>query len=333
MNSYNVSVIIPLYNVQETIERCIDSLINQTMDFLNIELILYDDSSDDGTRSIIEKYCEEYENIVFLLSKCNSGNAGKGRNESLKIASADYVMFLDSDDEYCPDMCQTLYNEIVKSNADIVSSNRLDVLDEYSAVTCNTVKENGETYSKNQKEVFLDDDVYNFADIIITTKIFRRSLIDENHLEFPEDKISEDIYFMYVLLYYTNKIVYLKDYVGYVKYNLEDSLSHSVNYTKLKDVLDCLFDVFMFYKNKEKEIDFSWLSTFPIEYCLWGISKLNLSNKEKIKDLLKSICRFEKETEFDDSYLNSIYRIPNEYIRNGRFKQAIYYFNKTDDLE
>ena len=83
MNNYKVSVIIPVYNAQDTIKRCIDSVINQTLGFSNIELIIYDDASTDNTSKILKEYDKKYDNIVLILSDENSGNAGKGRNEGI----------------------------------------------------------------------------------------------------------------------------------------------------------------------------------------------------------------------------------------------------------
>lgn len=153
MTYFKVSVIIPVYNAQDTIKRSIDSVINQTMGFSNIELILYDDNSTDGTRKILKEYSNSYENIVLILSDENSGYAGKGRNEGIKIASADYIMFMDSDDEYESDMCETLYNKIINENADIVSSNYLNVDNSSSRIVPNSIKWGGE-FPKIMKRPF-----------------------------------------------------------------------------------------------------------------------------------------------------------------------------------
>ena len=84
MTNYKVSVIIPAYNAQDTIRRSIDSVINQTMGFSNIELILYDDNSTDNTRKILKEYTEKHENIVLILADENSGYPGRGRNEGIR---------------------------------------------------------------------------------------------------------------------------------------------------------------------------------------------------------------------------------------------------------
>ena len=100
---YKVSVIIPVYNADKYLRTAIESVINQTIGFENIELIIVNDNSTDNSRRIIEEYSSKYDNIVDIHLEKNSGYPGKPRNVGIEIANAPYLIFLDADDEYLPE--------------------------------------------------------------------------------------------------------------------------------------------------------------------------------------------------------------------------------------
>ena len=101
--TYKISIIIPIFNVEFYIERCLFSIFNQTIGFENLEVILVDDVSNDRTHYIIEKYASRYDNIKYKILDENSGAAGKPRNVGIELASADYIMFIDPDDFFTND--------------------------------------------------------------------------------------------------------------------------------------------------------------------------------------------------------------------------------------
>ena len=116
---YKISIILPIFNVEKLLERALNSIINQTMDLADIEVIMVDDCSTDSSRKIMEKYSNKYPNFISLYHQENSGGCGLPRNTGLEVASGEYVMFLDPDDEYMADNCEILYETIKKFDADI----------------------------------------------------------------------------------------------------------------------------------------------------------------------------------------------------------------------
>ena len=102
----------PVYNAEKELNAAIDSIINQSLGFEKIELIIVDDCSTDNSRNIISDYANEYDNIVPVFLDENSGLPGKPRSLGIKYASADYISFLDSDDEYLKEGLENLYNTI-----------------------------------------------------------------------------------------------------------------------------------------------------------------------------------------------------------------------------
>ena len=122
---YLISLIIPVYNAENYLENTINSIINQSIGFDNIELILVDDSSKDNSKIIIENYENNYENILAFYSNNNHGFPGFGRNIGLKKATAEYIMFMDNDDELDKDICKTLYETITSEKADVVCCDKV----------------------------------------------------------------------------------------------------------------------------------------------------------------------------------------------------------------
>ena len=114
-----ISIILPIFNVGNHLRRGIDSLINQTIGRENLEIIMVNDCSTDGSDKIIEEYAEKYDCCIAIHHEQNSGAAYTPRNTGIDACSGDYIMFLDPDDRYTPDACETLYNAAKKYDADV----------------------------------------------------------------------------------------------------------------------------------------------------------------------------------------------------------------------
>lgn len=118
-----ISIIVPVYNVQQYIGQCLESLVNQTFD--DIEIIIVDDGSPDESYKIYEKYAEK-DSRVRIIKKENAG-VSEARNTGIDNAAGDFLMFVDSDDWMEPDGCEILYNEYLKNKADLVVSDAYTV--------------------------------------------------------------------------------------------------------------------------------------------------------------------------------------------------------------
>ncbi len=117
---YKISIIIPVYNGERTIENTLNSLINQTIGIENLQVIIVNDKSTDNTKEIIENYIKTYPNIELINLNENIGAAYGPKNIALDYVKGPYIMFLDSDDSFELDTCEILYNSIEKENVDIV---------------------------------------------------------------------------------------------------------------------------------------------------------------------------------------------------------------------
>ena len=153
---YKLSIVVPVFNVEDTLHLAFDSIYNQDFGFENVEVIFIDDASTDSSPQIIDEYENKYANVWAIHLTENSGYAGKPRNIGIENASSDYLMFLDPDDEFLPNACSLLYETINDNNLEVVSGNYIH---------------NGELYKWNDIE--LNDDCLNLNSIYDEPEIFK----------------------------------------------------------------------------------------------------------------------------------------------------------------
>lgn len=306
---YKVSVIIPVYNAEENLENAIKSVINQTIGFENIELILVDDNSSDNSKKIIESYSKKYNNIIPYYSNENHGFPGFGRNIGLKLATSDYIMFLDNDDEYREDICETLYNTITTKNVDYVGCNKITV-DSVSNIKQHLKYENGEEH--DDYVLIKNDDILLFDSTAVWSKIFKKEIIDANNITFLEDTHADDLAFTLDYSLNINTLIYLKNYHGIYWKVYDDSLSHTVTKDFIIQLLNTFYYMYNSLKNKNKEKYVNDYLTNKISYLILQCSYLN-SDKNEFKWILDNIRKFEKEIDFniglDENWLNMINKL------------------------
>ena len=127
MTMEKVSVIIPCYNVEKYVEECLDSVINQTIGIDNMEIIIVDDCSEDGTMEILQRYEQQYPDQILLVKSEKNARQGAARNIGLQYVSGDYISFVDADDYISRDMYEILVNVIRKTGSDIVEFRKFSV--------------------------------------------------------------------------------------------------------------------------------------------------------------------------------------------------------------
>ncbi len=232
-----VSVILPVHNVQEYIARCLESIINQTLE--NIEIIVIDDGSEDNSVPIILRYAAKDQRIVFIQNIAASGNSGTPRNQALERANGEYVAFVDADDWIDPDMLSELYKKGKESGSDIVSSGGF--FRELMDGSTEQVKTNnyifGSSLQKNRKDLFLSP---HFP--IVWFRIYKLDLIVKNRIKFGETKTSADLPFAFKALFTANSIKAIP--LIYYHYRF-DRPGSTIDRRKGKGA----FEVFKAYKN------------------------------------------------------------------------------------
>ena len=207
MSQPKVSIIVPVYNVEKYLERCITSLKNQTLE--DIEIILVDDSSTDSSLEICNKMARE-DSRIKVIHKVNEG-AGKARNAALEIVTGEYIGFVDSDDFVDTDMFKTLYEKAIKYNSELVISGVLfvdgNMFSEDGECICKTYfdKDTHFDTKENLKKLIMgiigatpedsDDSKYGMS---VWKNLFKREIIKQNNITFQSERemLSEDALFM-----------------------------------------------------------------------------------------------------------------------------------------
>lgn len=315
---YKVSVIIPVYNAEENLENAINSVINQTIGFENIELILVDDSSTDNSRNIIESYTNKYDNIIPYYSDENHGFPGFGRNVGLKLATSKYIMFLDNDDEYKEDICEKLYSTLTTENVDYVGCNKITV-DSISNIKQHNNYKNG--IEKNGQVLIENDDILFFDSTAVWSKIFKKEIIDKYELKFLEDTHADDLAFTLDYSLHIKRLIYLKNYHGIYWKVYDDSLSHTVSTEYMNRLLYTYRYMYNSLKNAHKEKYASLYMSGKISYAILQCSYLDSTNEE-FKNILDDIRAYEKEINFNAKFDAKWQDIINYFILNKHYNIA-----------
>lgn len=213
-----ISVIVPVHNTEEFLEACIDSLVNQTLE--EIEIILVNDYSTDNSMKILNKYKNMYDNKIILIDLKENLGPGGARNRGIDIASGEYIGFVDSDDHVEVDMFEGMYKIAKLYDCDMVDCayrNKhimKDSLDISSDVW-------GDLTDEKRKRLIIDPGY-------IWSKIIKKSILIDNNLRFREKVKYEDIDFTRILCLYINS-VYGSDMIYYFYEQNENSITNSKN--------------------------------------------------------------------------------------------------------
>lgn len=199
-----ISVIIPVYNVEPYLKRCLDSVCNQTLE--NIEIICIDDCSTDNSAKILQEYVTKYQNLKAVYLPQNQGVSG-ARNIGLNLAQGEYVAFVDSDDEIDLNFYEKLYAKAKETNADLVKGQAIEI--NYSG-------------KKNVIKQIQEGSKWNFLSYWVLA-IYKREIITKNNLSFSSDYlIGEDLLFLNKFLIAARNL-YLVNDVYYYYYRRENS--------------------------------------------------------------------------------------------------------------
>lgn len=276
-----ISVIIPIYNVEKYLSKCIDSVISQT--YSNLEIILVNDGSTDSSGRI----CDEYEKLdkrVKVIHKENGG-LSDARNYGIEASTGDYIAFLDSDDWADKKLYMTLYKNIKKNHADISICNFKKYYSDkdIEKQELNEVK----CYSNIEalERLYCNDAVIM---VVAWNKLYKRKVIGD--LRFPVGKIHEDEYLTPMIIYNANKISYINNELIYYRQRENSIMNKKFNVKRL-DYLYVLESRMKFFKENmldelyEKNVC-TYLEKVMEFYFL--IKNSEIENKKSIMKKLKN---------------------------------------------
>ena len=334
-----VSIVIPVYKVEKTIHRCVDSVLSQT--FTDYEIILVDDGSPDNSGEICDEYREKHENITVIHKE--NGGLSSARNAGLEIARGEYVMFLDSDDYLTDDCLEALaphaadmiigsiYCQMkdLKFHSQLPTEDRLIPRERFGEEVPGLLKENRINY--------------------VHAKLYHRQVITENKLSFEDDQLTsaEDTVFNFMFLAFAQSIYVSAKAVHYYTYN-PLGLAHK-SYLKrvprgyrLWDFLTTSCKEMGLYTDEAKRvIDLRYLTYMNVllkrlpDQAFSKVDKLRFVREMEAKTELKNLCSEYPDEPLDE--LEYLYANGSEallrYVQKKRlrreltrpFKRASYY--------
>ena len=285
-----ISVIVPVYNAEKYLFRCVDSILNQT--YTNLEIILVDDGSPDNC----SKMCDDFSERDVRVKVIHKSNAGQGlaRNDGLDIATGAYVTFVDSDDWISPEHVENLYNALKNNGADASLGNHTRVsADEVMTPRLLPLREGvyeGERIVCELILPLIGADTYGTRDVLINSSVsmnmYRMECIKQNNIRFISERyaVAEDFYFNLDFFHYASKVVYiicdrikrygLSEKVDYraersflmkirvaIRHIVLSDLSHKEKLSQIKEILG---------HDTVKNV----LSIYPIETYAWSMRLL-----------------------------------------------------------
>lgn len=280
-----ISIIVPVYNVEKYVKKCIDSILNQT--FKDFELILVDDGSTDNCGKICDEYSKD-DSRVRVVHKENGG-LSDSRNTGIELSRGEYLGFVDSDDYIAFDMYETLYNNLTLHNADISVCGIYNCYDGNKYPECSDKMFMVLDTKQALKEVLIGE---KFS-VPACNKLYKKSLFD--NIKYPVGKLSEDAFVTPTLISNSNKVVVTTE-PKYYYVHRKGSITSS--HFKMND-----FDVVQAYKINLELVK----SRFPDLYeqaifrCLWSymyvLDKMVLTpNLKQIDEYNKVIRHLRKNT-------------------------------------
>lgn len=225
-----VSVVVPIYNVEEYLERCIESLVKQTLE--DIEIILVNDGSRDKSGTIAQEFQKKYPDKIKYVEKENGG-LSDARNYGMKYATGEYIAFLDSDDYIEKNAYEIMYEKAKEEKSDYVE--------------CDFIWEYPEKSKKDEQIKYANkNEMLAFVRVVAWNKLIRREVITNNNIEFPKGLRYEDVEFTYKLIPHINKFSYVNEF--FIHYTQRQNSIANVQNEKTAEIFEVLDDVITYYK-------------------------------------------------------------------------------------
>lgn len=276
-----ISVIIPVYNVAPFLEECVNSVRRQT--YIDLEIILIDDGSTDGS----EKICDDYTKIDSRIHVIHQENGGlsAARNTGIDHAHGEYLLFVDSDDRIHPLMVQVLYEGMIEFSAEIAicSFRKIEEWERSDVMDISERREFAHAELFSGRDCLIN--MYNDSkpDMIVAwNKLYRRKEFDK--LRYPEGKIHEDMFLTYRILYPLNRCLYIQTAL-YEYRTRKGSITYKKNKLELEYMVEAYYEQGKFYQ-QQGEIDLYLMALRRYETCLAELILYlgNSTDEKKLKN-------------------------------------------------
>lgn len=300
-----ISIVVPVYNVEKYLNKCIESIINQS--YSNLEIILVDDGSKDSSGIMCDSYILKDKRIKVIHKE--NGGLSDARNAGIEIAKGEYLSFIDSDDYVHKDFIKVLYGLCIKYNSDISMCGAFETSKDEDF---NFNLEQGNECIKYSRGILeKKESIY----CVAWNKLYKKEIF--KHIRYPKGKLHEDVAVINKILYYSNKIA-ITDLRLYFYYNNPNSIMRSTFSIKRLDVLDVIYDSYIFFLEKN-EIQYAYNSLNDyIDTALFLYKECQVLGKDSKKIEKQLLKKYSKE------YIKVLENINMSVIK--KIKYIIYRF-------
>lgn len=253
-----ISVIVPIYNVEKYLSKCIDSILNQT--YKNIEVLLVNDGSTDNSEQICLEYAKKDNRIKYLKKK--NGGLSDARNYGIEHANGEYLSFVDSDDYLDCTFLEKLYYSIINNNTEVAVCS-YELINELDNKVINTI--NIPSHTEKTTGIEIMKGVLNFKFrqpfVVVWNKLYKKYIF--KNLRFEVGKLHEDEFMVHKLWYYTKNISLVNEPL-YKYLRRENSITQSqMNLCRFNSLIESFLDRINFYcKKKETEFEYITITSF-----------------------------------------------------------------------
>ena len=296
-----ISVIIPVYKVEKYLDKCVESVVNQT--YKNLEIILVDDGSPDNCPKMCDDWAQKDDRIKVIHKQ--NGGLSDARNSGLDIATAEYIAFIDSDDFVSPIFIETLYNDLIETGSDVASVGFFRFSD-YSKINPQELEKNSKItiFEDNEKfyQLYSNKNAVDF--VVAWNKLYKKSIFD--NIKYPVGKINEDEFVAHKILATCNKICFRTSKLYYYLQR-NNSIMHTNYSEKNTHYIDAFENRIDFFKTIDKTLFYIALADL-LEHLIG-----DYFIKNSIKNLVKQ-------------KYNVIYKKYKKDIRHLKFKLKLKLF-------
>jgi len=302
-----ISIILPIYNMQDYISECLESVLNQT--FKDLEIICVNDFSMDNSMTIVKNYAKNDKRIKIVNNEKNRGLGG-ARNAGLDAATGEYIIFCDTDDKMMPDMVEKLYKKISLDNSDMAFCDVM-LMDNLGVLT--PYKPFHDLAISGYEQFLLPNDFEHFTNIWPSAwnKIYKKQIINENNMRYLENILYEDHTFYYEYILKCQKVSHVNEPLYVYRHQRIDSI--------MKDVSPRIFEVFKIldYINKifQENLTVEAANKLMIKVSvrlLWERTmsfpqKLNAEHHRFLKEAKKYLKKYKKEdiNKYKDPFIDN----------------------------
>ena len=232
-----VSVIVPIYNAEKYLRRCLDSLVGQTLP--GVQIVAVDDGSTDSSAAILQEYVEKYPERFVTMRQENAGQA-VARNRAIPLCTGEYTGFMDADDYAKPDMFEKLYTAATACYADYASCGYTDFCTKDGVEKLD--KEVIPPPCKDNKDLYID------TYVVPLMHLFRTDLLQESGVLFPEGLIYEDTAFYINMIPHLGKVTYVNESLA-CRMRHANSTMTNISPSRVRNIFGVMDSVENYYKN------------------------------------------------------------------------------------